>query len=185
MSRTGLSPSLEYLSRSLPLSLPMPRCGPATRPGKPGRLGCSPFARRYLGNRLRFLFLRVLRCFTSPGIAFPDYEFIRKGPGMTPVGFPHSEIVGSKCVCHSPTLIAAYHVLHRLQMPRHSPCARISLTINRSSPSCLRCNCIYPSYAIFKEPPPCGGNSSRTGPRVPGGRAWIRTRDLVLIRDAL
>ena len=29
-------------------------------------LGCSPFARRYLGNRDCFLFLRVLRCFTSP-----------------------------------------------------------------------------------------------------------------------
>ena len=31
-------------------------------------LGCFPFARRYLGNRFFFLFLRVLRCFSSPGI---------------------------------------------------------------------------------------------------------------------
>ena len=30
-------------------------------------LGSSPFARRYLGNRCFFLFLRVLRCFSSPG----------------------------------------------------------------------------------------------------------------------
>ena len=30
-------------------------------------LGCSLFARRYWGNRVRFLFLRVLRWFTSPG----------------------------------------------------------------------------------------------------------------------
>jgi hypothetical protein len=30
-------------------------------------LGCSPFARRYWGNRNCFLFLRVLRWFTSPG----------------------------------------------------------------------------------------------------------------------
>ena len=29
-------------------------------------LGYSPFARRYLGNRCFFLFLRVLRCFSSP-----------------------------------------------------------------------------------------------------------------------
>ena len=29
-------------------------------------------------------------------------------------GLPHSEICGSKCLCHSPQLIAAYHVLHRL-----------------------------------------------------------------------
>ena len=44
-------------------------------------------------------------------------------------GFPHSEISGSKLICSSPKLIAAYHVLHRLLMPRHSPCALISLTI--------------------------------------------------------
>ena len=30
-------------------------------------LGCSPFARRYLGNRSCFLFLQVLRWFTSLG----------------------------------------------------------------------------------------------------------------------
>lgn len=36
-------------------------------------------------------------------------------------GFPHSEIVGSKLVRSSPTLIAAYHVLHRLSAPRHPP----------------------------------------------------------------
>ena len=35
------------------------------------------------------------------------------------VGFPHSEIVGSKVAHTSPTLIAACHVLHRLCMPRH------------------------------------------------------------------
>ena len=33
------------------------------------KLGCSAFARRYLQNRYCFLFLRLLRCFSSPGIA--------------------------------------------------------------------------------------------------------------------
>ena len=42
--------------------------------------------------------------------------------------FPHSYISGSKLICSSPKLIAAYHVLHRLLMPRHSPCALCSLT---------------------------------------------------------
>ena len=42
-------------------------------------------------------------------------------------GLPHSEIVGSKLIRSSPTLIAAYHVLHRLLMPRHSPYALIIL----------------------------------------------------------
>jgi hypothetical protein len=35
------------------------------------------------------------------------------------VGFPHSEICGSKVAHTSPQLIAACHVLHRLCMPRH------------------------------------------------------------------
>ena len=47
--------------------------------------------------------------------------------------FPHSEISGSKIVCISPKLIAAYHVFHRLPVPRHSPCALCSLTLIFSS----------------------------------------------------
>ena len=43
-------------------------------------------------------------------------------------GFPHSEIAGSMDICSSPTLIAAYHVFLRLLVPRHPPCALISLT---------------------------------------------------------
>ena len=30
-------------------------------------LGCTPFAHHYSGHLFRFLFLRLLRCFTSPG----------------------------------------------------------------------------------------------------------------------
>ena len=47
---------------------------------------------------------------------------------ITPAGFPHSDIPGSQLICSSPRLFAAYHVLHRLLMPRHSPCALINLT---------------------------------------------------------
>ena len=43
-------------------------------------------------------------------------------------GFPHSEIHGSRLMCSSPWLIAACHVLHRLLMPRHPPCALLRLT---------------------------------------------------------
>ena len=43
-------------------------------------------------------------------------------------GFPHSEISGSKDICSSPKLFAAYHVFHRLLVPRHPPCALYSLT---------------------------------------------------------
>ena len=45
---------------------------------------------------------------------------------------PHSDILGSKPVCGSPKLFAAYHVLHRLLAPRHSPYALSSLTIRNS-----------------------------------------------------
>ena len=42
--------------------------------------------------------------------------------------FPHSEICGSRDICSSPQLIAAYHVFLRLLVPRHPPCALYSLT---------------------------------------------------------
>ena len=50
-------------------------------------------------------------------------------------GFPHSEISGSMDMCSSPKLIAAYHVFHRLSVPRHPPCALLRLTF--SSPVSL------------------------------------------------
>ena len=66
-SDTGLSPSLAGLPRTVLLGLVVdsavrtPEC---THSG----LGSFPFARRYLGNRqIFFLFLRLLRCFSSPG----------------------------------------------------------------------------------------------------------------------
>ena len=46
-------------------------------------------------------------------------------------GFPHSEIHGSRTAFVSPWLIVDRYVLHRLPMPRHSPCALISLTFFR------------------------------------------------------
>ena len=48
--------------------------------------------------------------------------------GVLPAGFPHSDIHGSKIICISPWLFAAYHVFLRLSVPRHPPCALISLT---------------------------------------------------------
>ena len=52
---------------------------------------------------------------------------------MNPAEFPHSEISGSMDVCSSPKLIAAYHVFRRLPVPRHSPCALCSLTVQMLS----------------------------------------------------
>ena len=65
VSRTGLSPSpagspktVLLPSKSLMQSL--------TPEDKSSGLGSSLFARRYSGNRIFFLFLWVLRCFSSP-----------------------------------------------------------------------------------------------------------------------
>ena len=48
-------------------------------------------------------------------------------------GFPHSDTSGSKGICPSPKLFAAYHVFHRLLVPRHPPYALISITNSTSS----------------------------------------------------
>ena len=49
--------------------------------------------------------------------------------GVFPAGFPHSDISGSSDICSSPKLFAAYHVFHRLLVPRHPPCALLRLTL--------------------------------------------------------
>ena len=104
-----------------------------SRPFNPNRpktvsLGSSPFARRYLGNRVFFLFLRVLRCFSSPRSLYPVYVFNWEYRPITTGGFPHSDIPGSTPACGSPRLFAACCVLHRLSAPRHPPYALCSLT---------------------------------------------------------
>ena len=61
--------------KTVRLSFHVPRRGPY--PGSistPG-LGCSDFARHYSRNRFCFLFLRVLRCFSSPGSLRHAYVF--------------------------------------------------------------------------------------------------------------
>ena len=68
-----------------------------------------------------------------PGLSSPTYGFSWRYSGMSLSGLPHSEILGSKPVCGSPKLFAAYHVLHRLLAPRHSPYALSSLTIETRS----------------------------------------------------
>ncbi len=66
-----------------------------------------------------FLFLRVLRCFSSPG----SPHHLVMIACLQHAGLPHSDIHGSKAACASPWLFAACHVLHRLSEPRHPPFA--------------------------------------------------------------
>ena len=76
------------------------------------------------------MFLRVLRCFSSPRSLPPAYGFSGGWPGINRTGLPHSEILGLMRVCRYPRLIAAYHVLHRLPVPRHPPYTLCNLTEN-------------------------------------------------------
>ena len=67
-------------------------------------------------------------------------------------GFPHSEISGSKDICSSPKLFAAYHVFHRLLVPRHPPCALSSLTSSISAAgtaSIRRCIALHPWSRVY------------------------------------
>ena len=75
-----------------------------------------------------FFSLEVLRCFSSLGSRRATYGFSDGRLGITPAGFPHSGILGSKPACGSPRLIAASHALHRFLAPRHPPFALSSLT---------------------------------------------------------
>src|SRR6478672_11431884 len=94
---------------------------PQPREDKSSRFRLFRFRSPLLTESLRFLFLGLLRCFTSPRVASPDYEFIRRYSEINRSGLSHSEIHGSKPECGSPWLIATYYVLHRLLAPRHSP----------------------------------------------------------------
>ena len=76
-------------------------------------------------------------------------------------GFPHSEIPGSMPACGSPRLIAACHVLHRLLLPRHPPCALSSLTIKFA-----RC---MTAYAVIRR-------------EIDGPRLLLIARSLVFLR---
>lgn len=61
--------------------------------------------------------------FQFSGFPSPNYAFISGYTVSTLYEFPHSDISGLMVACTSPKLFAAYHVLHRLQAPRHSPYA--------------------------------------------------------------
>ena len=91
-------------------------------------LASSAFARHYLRNLVWFLFLALLRCFSSGGslhipILFSICWLIYYQPGC-----PIRKSADIMPAYDSPQLFAVNHVLLRLPVPRHSPCALCSLT---------------------------------------------------------
>ena len=129
--RIPLCPIVLRIRGSHPLWRHFPEASPHTqgtisRSYNPGdaspqrRFGLFPVRSPLLGESLTyFLFLGVLRCFSSPG-SLPAKGRVDM---LHISGLSHSEINGSKVICTYPSLIAAYHVLRRLNEPRHPPFA--------------------------------------------------------------
>ena len=118
-SHTGLSPPSVDLSRSVPLT--SRRLLRVLQPRECRNilgLGSAAFAHHYSRYHCCFLFLPLLRCFSSGGS--PPHS---RMTGLQPAGLPHSDIQGSTLICSYPWLFAACHVLLRLREPRHPPCA--------------------------------------------------------------
>ena len=129
LSFTGLSPSMACFSKTVLLESSVTHCGPNPISITTYGLGSSYFARHYSRNRFLFLFLWVLRCFSSPRSLLIHYFTHVWITRLFPlVEFPHSDISGSMDICSSPKLFAAYHVFLRLLVPRYSPYALCSLT---------------------------------------------------------
>ena len=118
-SCTGLSPSLAHLSRWFYFKAVLPRRGPTT-PALPRQNRFGLFrVRSPLLAESHFVFFSYGYLDVSVPRVCPFY----KVTGLQPAGLPHSDIPGSRVICTSPGLFAAYHVLLRLREPRHPPSA--------------------------------------------------------------
>ena len=133
LSLTGLSPSLAGFPKTILLNLSDQLRGP------------NPGMHAFRFGLFRFrspLLTESLVVFSSSGyldvsVHRVPFHTLWIGVWMTEVysaGFPHSDISGSMDICSSPKLFAAYHVFHRLLVPRHPPCALSSIT-NFPSPT--------------------------------------------------
>src|SRR3954469_6064777 len=103
--------------------LPQPHMRNARRLSHAHGLASSAFARHYSRNHYCFLFLRVLRCFTSPRYLPHPMNSDTGNTTSLVLGFPIRTSSDQRSVGSSPRHIAASHVLHRPLMPRHPPCA--------------------------------------------------------------
>ena len=129
LSLTGLLPSLVPLSNGLQLDT----FDGLRRPSTPDvrRLPVWALPRSLAATK------RIVLTFFSSGYLDVSVHRVPSAKlwihftvtGFTPAGFPHSDICGLTLVCSSPQLFAAYHVLLRLLMPRHSPYALVHLII--------------------------------------------------------
>src|SRR5919107_2378640 len=153
--------------------LPQPHMRNARRLSHAHGLASSAFARHYSRNHYCFLFLRVLRCFTSPRSLHAPYVFRCGSPSHSRArrGFPIRTPWDHSPVIDSPRLIADSYVLLRLLMPRHPPCALKNLTTKDQSVIFER------TMKTNHTPTPQRASTARPDP---GSYSW----KLLLIKDA-
>ena len=127
LSLTGLSPSPAGFPKTILLNLLNQLCGPNPRMHAPW-FGLFRFRSPLL---------------TESHVVFSSSGYLDVSVHRVPLlklciglrilevcssGFPHSDISGSLDMCSSPKLFAAYHVFHRLLVPRHPPYALLCMT---------------------------------------------------------
>ncbi len=81
----------------------------------------SRFAHHYSGNHIRFLFLTLLRCFSSDRYLLTPYIFRCRYAESLCMSCLIRTTPDQSVIDHSPRLNAVFHVLLRLLMPRHPP----------------------------------------------------------------
>ena len=127
LSLTGLSPSLAGFPKTVLLNLLNQLCGP--NPGMhASRFGLFRFRSPLLTESLVVFSSSGYLDVSVHRVPFHTLWIGVWMTGVCPAGFPHSDISGSSDICSSPKLFAAYHVFHRLLVPRHPPCALSSIT---------------------------------------------------------
>ena len=127
LSLTGLSPSLAGFPKTFLLGSSDLKCGP--NPGVHAlRFGLFPFRSPLLTESLVVFSSSGYLDVSVHRVPFHTLWIGVWMTGVHPAGFPHSDICGSMDICSSPQLFAAYHVFHRLLVPRHPPCALTCLT---------------------------------------------------------
>ena len=128
LSCTGLSPSVAGFPKTFPLESLNQLRGP--NPGMHAhRFGLFPFRSPLLWKSHVVFFSSGYLDVSVHRVPFLTLWIGVRIPEVCSGRFPHSEISGSMGICPSPKLFAAYHVFHRLLVPRHPPCALSRLTI--------------------------------------------------------
>ena len=123
-SLTRLSRSLADCSKSLSSPSKVHVGVPRPHNNKLSWFRLFRFRSPLLTESLRFLFLGLLRCFTSPRFASPDYEFIRSITGLRQLGCPIRKST-DQCLLAAPrglsqlttSFIASWHQgIHHLHL---------------------------------------------------------------------